>query len=328
MLRNTLHKIKGVHCLTLPTPFAVGPVNVYLLEGKQLTLVDAGPKTEEAWESFNEQLQELGYNATDIEQVVITHHHPDHIGMLDFFGEVPVYGHWRNQPWISQDDSFIEHHDAYFIDFFRTMGIAEVITKRAPGLRAHLVYSCSRDLNGFLKEQDTVPGLPEWKVIETPGHAQSHISLYREEDSVMIAGDHILKDISSNPLLEPPYPGEKERPKPLLQHRRAKEKLLQYEISLAFTGHGEEVEDVHSLVGHRLKKQEERASLIENWINENPMNPFKICKKMFPKAYKKDLVLAMSEVIGNLDYLVLSGKVQSEQEDGVFVYRTQEGFDA
>ena len=69
--------------MVLPTPFSVGDVNVYLVKGDSLTLVDAGVKTEVAWETFKQQLKEVGYEPRDIEQVVLTHHHPDHVGLLE-----------------------------------------------------------------------------------------------------------------------------------------------------------------------------------------------------------------------------------------------------
>jgi len=100
---------KKIHRLSLPTPFSIGPVNVYLVESDSLTLVDAGPKTDEAWESLKEQLRARGYSPSDIEQVVLTHHHIDHAGLLDFLrenGKIRVFGHPKNRPWIRQDEIF------------------------------------------------------------------------------------------------------------------------------------------------------------------------------------------------------------------------------
>lgn len=70
--------------ITIPTPFAVGDVHVYLIKGDTLSLVDAGVKTKRAWEAVQTQLKELGYFPSDIEQIILTHHHPDHIGLIDF----------------------------------------------------------------------------------------------------------------------------------------------------------------------------------------------------------------------------------------------------
>lgn len=74
-----------VYRITVPTPFPVGDVHMYVIAGDRLTLVDAGVKTEEAWQLFVKQLGEVGYAPEDIEQIVITHHHPDHVACLIMF---------------------------------------------------------------------------------------------------------------------------------------------------------------------------------------------------------------------------------------------------
>lgn len=94
--------------IVLPTPFAVGDVNVFVIKGQTVTLIDAGIKTEAAWSVFKEKLNEIGLKPDDIKQVVLTHHHPDHVGMLDFFDkDIAIVGHAKNQPWISQNPNFL-----------------------------------------------------------------------------------------------------------------------------------------------------------------------------------------------------------------------------
>ncbi|MCA9725742.1 MAG: MBL fold metallo-hydrolase, partial [Kurthia sp.] len=60
-----------------PTPFAVGSVNCHLLKGDALSIVDVGTKTDEALEAIRAGLKQEGYRLEDIEQVILTHHHPD-----------------------------------------------------------------------------------------------------------------------------------------------------------------------------------------------------------------------------------------------------------
>src|SRR5688572_25574659 len=70
-----------VHKLLVPTPFAVGPTNCWLIEGKPLTLVDTGPKTKDALAGLESGLAALGHTIEDLERVVITHGHIDHFGL-------------------------------------------------------------------------------------------------------------------------------------------------------------------------------------------------------------------------------------------------------
>ena len=66
--------------IRVPTPFAVGRVNCYVLHGDGLTLVDPGPASEDAREVLAEGLAEEGYEVADVDQVLVTHPHMDHFG--------------------------------------------------------------------------------------------------------------------------------------------------------------------------------------------------------------------------------------------------------
>ncbi|MBE4910395.1 MBL fold metallo-hydrolase [Bacillus luteolus] len=315
---------KEVIKFTVPTPFPVGDVNLYLIKGDVLTLVDAGVKTEDAWNSFQEQLGAIGLKTTDIEQVVLTHHHPDHVGMLDFFPEaLPVIGHPFNNPWISKDPEFFERHTAFFTDLFTKSGIDPAFLNLLRKVESPLRFSSHRSLTSTVTEGDRIAGLPEWRVIETPGHAGSHIVLYRERDGLVIGGDAILAHISPNPLLEPPQNNELERTKPQVQYNQTLKKLLDYDISRVHTGHGEDITELHSLIHKRLRRQEERAFSVLEMLREKPMTAFETCQQLFPTVYQKELMLTMSETIGQLDFLEELGEIKVDKTKEYFVYHAK-----
>src|SRR5258705_7477844 len=72
----------GIRCLPVPTPFAVGRVNCYLVEDDPLTLVDAGPNSATSLTALEAALAEHGRRIEDLERIVITHQHIDHIGLV------------------------------------------------------------------------------------------------------------------------------------------------------------------------------------------------------------------------------------------------------
>jgi glyoxylase-like metal-dependent hydrolase (beta-lactamase superfamily II) len=182
-------------------------------------------------------------------------------------------------------------------------------------------FNCQTDLDQEIGEGEEIPGMTGWKAVETPGHAQSHIALYREADGVMIGGDHIIGHVSSNALIEPPYPGERERAEPLIQYRESLKKCLDMDITLVLAGHGEEVTDTHSLIEERLNKQEERALVLKELLAAGgPMTCFDLCKKLFPSKYMEQLPLTLSETLGHLDLLEAWGMVKKEEKDGVYYY--------
>jgi glyoxylase-like metal-dependent hydrolase (beta-lactamase superfamily II) len=312
----------GIAKLTFPTPFLVGDVNAYLVKTERLTLVDCGVKTEEAWKSFKEQLHHLGVGINDIDQIVLTHHHPDHVGMLDYFPDtMKVYGHPLNNRWLLRTDEFLQEHDEFYQKLFIEFGIPESHFPFIGKLKKTLRYSCNRSLSVEINEGSVIPGMEEWKIIETPGHAQSHIVLFRERDGVLIAGDHVLAHISPNPLLEPPIVGDLNRPQPLVQYNQSLKKLLAYPIQKVYTGHGDEVFELPALIEKRLKKQHERAMIVKDFLKEKPLTVFEICQRLFPTVYQKELSLTISETVGQLDYLVSQGDIMKLEEDKVCFYK-------
>ncbi|MDF1507527.1 MBL fold metallo-hydrolase [Robertmurraya sp. DFI.2.37] len=311
----------GIAKLILPTPFPVGDVNVYVIKGELLTLVDVGPKTEEAWQALNEQLKELDLQPGDVEQVVLTHHHPDHAGLLDYFSaSLPVYGHPLNNRWLQPTESFLAESEQFFIKSFHEFGIPKDYWRLAGAIKKELKYSCNRLLTGFLTEGDSPQGLSDWKVIETPGHAQSHIGLYREKDGCFIGGDHLLAHVSPNPILEPPISMGSDRPKPLLQYNASIKKLLDIPINLVYSGHGEDILHKNELILNRLSQQHERAKKVKKMLEKNALTVFEACQLLFPKVYERQLSLTMSETVGQFDYLMAEKEIKECNEDGVFRY--------
>ncbi|HLR66387.1 MBL fold metallo-hydrolase [Virgibacillus alimentarius] len=316
---------KAIHQLTIPTPFAVGDVHMYLIKGDVLSLVDAGVKTKEAWETLQSQLKDLGYYPNDIEQIILTHHHPDHIGLIEQFPRAQhIIAHKNVDPWIIRNEQFFKHHEHFFKKFFNACGIPSHFDNVLKEMRKSLQYAGAGKVTKAINEGDLLPGHKDWKVIETKGHAQSHLSFFRKNDGTFIGGDHLLHHISSNPILEPPYAGETERTKPLLQYRDNLKKCLSLGIKTVLPGHGKSFSDVEALIPARLQSQEQRANKVHSLLRtEGILTPFQICQHLFPKHYVTQLDLTMSETIGQLDFLEQQNKVDQLVEDGVHFYRAK-----
>ncbi|MDQ0430111.1 glyoxylase-like metal-dependent hydrolase (beta-lactamase superfamily II) [Planomicrobium stackebrandtii] len=311
----TLHKI------IIPTPFAVGDVNSYLLKGDLLTLIDAGPKTPEAWLAIKAGLKEFGVEPGDIEQVVLTHHHPDHAGWVDGFENAKLYGHPYNDLWLRRDQGFFEYHDAFYMERLKEEGVPGDLEFWVKKMKRPLNLMGSRPLDMAINEGDVLPGHPEWQVLETLGHAQSHLSFWNKETREMIGGDHVIAKVSSNPLIEPPLDPAQGRPKSLLQYNASLSRLLKMPIDVIYSGHGEEVHNVNELITNRLAKQHQRAMKALGMIGERQLTVYELTKELFAHAYEKELGLTLSETIGQIDYLLEEGLISERLgDDGIFYY--------
>ncbi|WP_087971614.1 MBL fold metallo-hydrolase [Oceanobacillus rekensis] len=307
--------------LTVPTPFEVGDVHVYLLKGDMLTLVDAGVKTDEARESVIAQLSELGYKPIDIEQIILTHHHPDHTGLIEEFPRMQhLTAHENVASWLTRNKSFKNENEQFFDAFYYQTGIPENSHYAFSKLMDTFQFAGSGSLTAKIQEGDMLPGHPEFKVIETKGHAQTHLSFFREKDGLFIGGDHLIKHISPNPMIEAPMNEAEDRPKPMLDYRNSLKKCLGLGITNVFPGHGEIFSDAADLINKRLISQEKRANKVYHLLREKASTPFELCMKLFPKHYEKQLNLTISETVGQLDYLFDMGMVDYSMENGIMVY--------
>jgi len=307
--------------ITLPTSFAVGDVNVYVVKGDALTMIDSGVRTNQSRDVLEQELKTLGLQLSDIEQVMLTHHHPDHAGGLEFLSDqCQIYGHPTNQRWLDMPESFAGQLTQFFTQLAGELGVPaeyypKLIDYRGPGS----VIS-TRNLSACFREGDEVPGLPEWRIIETLGHAQSHISLFREMDGVLIGGDHLLAKISPNPILEPALEPGLERPKPQLQYNASLKKLLNIPVSLVYTGHGAEINQIPEVIQSQLNRQHGRAMQVKEMLAQTPLTGLQVCMQLFPKVYKKQFGLTLSETVAQLDYLEDLGEIKHETHSGVIYY--------
>ncbi|MBD1222680.1 MBL fold metallo-hydrolase [Virgibacillus halodenitrificans] len=315
---------KDISQITIPTPFAVGDTHVYLLKGDTLSLVDAGVKTKEAWEALTSQLKQLNYSPNDIEQIILTHHHPDHIGLIEEFPRVrSIVGHRYINPFLIRDEGFIDNYIEFFKSCFHVNGVPDSFQSEMEKERIAFEYFGRGELTEYIDEGQNIPGHEDWGVIETKGHAQSHLSFLREQDGMFIGGDHLLQHISPNPLIEPPYEGQNDRSKSLLQFRSNLIKCKEASIRTVLPGHGPVFSNVDEVVEHQLSRQEQRADKVYQYLKKESASPYQICKQLFPKQYEKQIGLTMSETIGQLDYLENEGLIEKDLVNGQYVYETK-----
>ena len=157
-------------------------VNIYMIQDPEdysWVLLDAGLKT--SYAKIKNMAVELFGEQNHPEAIILTHGHFDHVGSLERLAEwwqVPVYAHYLEMPYLTGKSSYPPPDSTvggglmtYLADFYPNEPIN--IKNRIKSL----------------PKDSSVPGLPDWRYIHTPGHAPGHISLWNESDKILIAGD-------------------------------------------------------------------------------------------------------------------------------------------
>ena len=324
--------LKYLHAIELPTPFPVGPVTVYLADGpgEPRTLLDTGPRTPEARAALEAGLGRLGYTSGDLERIVISHAHIDHFGLAGDLVEASnaqVWTHAWNVLALGDYAADRQQHTAFYAALLRQGGVPADMLKavdRATGdLRR---FARPVDIDTTLDEGDTLrlAGL-EWQVLHTPGHAAGLICLYEPTSRTLLSTDHLLADISSNPLVEPPPPGETERPRSLALYQASLQRVAALEIDQALPSHGPSIEDVAGLVQKRLDFHQRRIARVVDALRNGARTTWDVTQALFPGRSAMDTFLAVSEVIGHLDLLESEGRIDGEQNGPVILWRLTQG---
>ena len=322
--RITAELAPGVHRIAVPTPFAVGEVNCYLLTGSPLTLVDTGPNSGTALDRIEHGLAEHRLRVEDLELIVLTHQHMDHQGLLEILARrsgADVSALAQLAPWLADYRASTKADDEYAQRTMRLHGLPDEINTLLGVLSAGLHgYGSSGEVTVPLSDGDTiVMGGHSYTVHHRPGHSPSDTVFHDPETGLLIGGDHLLAHISSNALVTRPLgdaaPGP--RPTPLIAYSTSLAATRELSVSNLLTGHGETIRDHVSLIDARLRDQERRARKLLSLLSDGPLTAYELAQQMWGRVALTQAYLTLSEVLGHLDLLLVDGSVNEYEAEGV-----------
>jgi glyoxylase-like metal-dependent hydrolase (beta-lactamase superfamily II) len=313
-----------IHCLPIPTPFAVGRVNVYLVEDDPLTLVDAGPNSATSLTTLENALAEHGRKIEDLERIVVTHQHIDHIGLVQILADrsgAEVVALEMLAPWLANYGEGMEADDAFSEAIMARHGIPEDVRYALRSVsHAFRAWGAAATVTRTVREGDTIEFADRsWTVWHRPGHSPSDTVFHDEQRSELIAGDHLIKHISSNPLISRPLEGSDpdDRPQALVIYMRSLEQTKAMELARVLPGHGDEIHGHVQLIEERFRLHERRARKLLGLIAERPRTAYELAQAMWGNVAVTQAYLTLSEVLGHVDLLRNDGHVVEQDDGGV-----------
>jgi glyoxylase-like metal-dependent hydrolase (beta-lactamase superfamily II) len=311
-----------VHLIEVPTPFAVGAVNCYLIEGSPLTLIDTGVKSSKAEKVLRDGLQNYGYDFFDIEQILLTHGHVDHIGLTRSIVDA---GSGNTQVWIHEQDAirltdynnYIEERMHSYIRIAKQCGTpADHRIIGSHRLLADYFRKFGEPLPevNFLQDETILEsGIGPINCIWVPGHSQGSMCFVSTDVGVMFSGDHILGDISSNPSLD--FEGNMRVS--MLRYFDSLRKVEPYATFDIFPGHRSVIPNLKERIDELIEDYEDKFQRTRELLSQDPITIYELSRMIYGEYPDDSLVLALAETKDLVLVLEQKGHAKLLKIDGV-----------
>ncbi len=316
----------GIHCLPIPTPFAVGKVNLYLIEDEPLTLIDAGPNSGQALDELEQALAARGHAIEDIGLLVLTHQHMDHIGLAGIIARrsgAEVAALDLVAPYLERYTEDMEADDRFAARMMLRHGLTEDVVHALRAVSAgYRAWGASVTVTRPLAAGSTLRLRGRaFEVLHRPGHSPSDTVFFDADRRILIGGDHLIAHISSNPLLTRPLgdrgSDDAVRPQALVDYIASLQATHAMDLDFVLAGHGRPVRDHRRLIDERMRVHDRRAQKILDLVVERPRTAYEIAQELWGNVAVTQAYLTLSEVLGHADLLLNDGRLRETEDGGV-----------
>lgn len=328
---GTLEVAHGVRWIRMALPFALDHINLWLLrdhlDGRDgWTVIDcciSHGAAKAQWETlFADALEGL-----PILRVLVTHMHPDHVGLAHWLCE-----RWNAPLWMSATDYYTARLaiiDAASPDarndvkFFASHGmtdpqVLDEISRRF-GYYKQLVPALPNHFRRLLDGDVVRIGHRQWRCISGYGHAPEHIALHSPEDHLLIGGDMMLPRISTNVSVSSVEPDSNA----LASFLASIDKFLPMEAdTMTLPSHGKPFKGLHERIAQLHAHHQERLQELLDACQQQPRSAHDILPLLFKRPLDvHQSTFAMGETVAHLNHLWLGGHVnRNRDERGIYRY--------
>ncbi|MHA1902869.1 MAG: MBL fold metallo-hydrolase [Candidatus Thorarchaeota archaeon] len=316
----------SVHRIELVTPFAVGNVNCYIIEGEPLTIVDTGVKSEKSLEGLGDGLQKLGYEIGDIEQILVTHGHVDHFGLASTIvreaksktgNTIPVRINTNDKDRIRDYDLFIKRRMTSYVKIIEVSGVPQEDAPPMSGEMMARYFNQFGDSVANVKSFDDnallETGIGTLKVVWVPGHSLGSSCFVSEDKKLLFSGDHILGDISSNPSLDYDIADRIS----MLVYFESLKRMKEYDGYLTLPGHRESMVDLNSRIVDLERDYDSKFVSAEEKLGSIPKSMYSLSRELYGDYDSMEMILALAETQDLYRTLEERGKSEILVIDGI-----------
>jgi glyoxylase-like metal-dependent hydrolase (beta-lactamase superfamily II) len=286
-----------------------------------LTLLDTGPSNDEAMKTLAEGLRRAGVRVEDIEVVLATHHHLDHVGLAGAIkrasgATVAVLGDVAD--YVADYHHSIELDRSFSQRLMTAHGVPEAVIDANEAFWDFL-RSNSADVEADVRLADgdrVRAGGRDLEVIARPGHSRTDTLFIDADAALAFVGDHLLAGISSNTEISPVSAADGARPRPRTEYLANLAKTAAMPVDTLLTGHGPPVKTATALVEVRLAEHRRRAARIAGILLHEPQSAYRIAEQLWPeRTVREQPLLVVWEVLGHLETL-MSAQLVTERVEG------------
>jgi glyoxylase-like metal-dependent hydrolase (beta-lactamase superfamily II) len=305
--------------IDIPIPHDLKNFNLYLLLGREPTLIDSGPYHPALEQVVTGCLAYLGVRR--LSKILITHSHMDHYGMAGKVRSLTggkILAHELERERLEGGGEYMAREYEGYATLGGAFGFPrEMLVRVFETMRPWLDMIEPCTLDGVVRDGDVIQaGDIELVAIHTPGHTAGHLCYLDKEDCLLFSGDHLMRTITPNPELY--WPARNGRLTGLGQFIESLELLKPYDIARAFPGHGQPIKQVARRIRFTLLHHEKRLESTREAVDEGRSTVWEVAQKLFPQVPEQppgvDYFLALKEALGHLVILEEQGRVRREDE--------------
>lgn len=308
--------MKNIHRLELPTQFGMKTVNSFLIKGDENVLIDCGEDSDESLSALKGHLKDHHLDFSDIDRIILTHAHVDHMGMAERVSTLANCEVWTSElvePWALDPDTMWSTRESLMLPFLMsffdeaTLSVIQGGYMQMMGNVRKAWKPISKDKiktfesEGFLEIDGHM-----WDVVYMPGHSATQSTFYHSPSTSYFSADMLLR-ITPTPVIEPSLENPKERERGIIKMLESYERLSKMDIGRVYPGHYDIFENHQAVIDRQVKRIHQRSEECLNIIKGGTNSFLEIFNVLYEGRFHMPALIML---IGYLDLLEEKGLIQ------------------